>query len=61
MLGAALLVAVLACAADLLLLAATRVIVSPGLTGRRSLWSRSAIALAEVKEVAPLTQTQGET
>lgn len=40
MLGAALIVAVLAAAADLLLLGASRFVVSPGLTGRSSLWSR---------------------
>ena len=60
MLGAALLVAVLAGVADLLLMAAGRVIVSPGLTGRRTLFARSPIARAKLNEVQPVLQTQGE-
>lgn len=60
MLGAALLVAVLAGVADLLLQAASRVIISPGLTGRRSMFARSPIAMAEVNEIAPVPQPQGE-
>lgn len=60
MLGAALLVAVLAAAADLLLLAAGRLVVSPGLTGRRSIFARSPIAVARLNEIAPLPQPQGE-
>ena len=60
MLGAALLVAVLAGAADLLLLTVGRLVVSPGLTGRRSLFARSPIADAKLIEVQPVLQTQGE-
>ncbi len=60
MLGAALLVAVLAGAADLLLLAGGRLIVSPGLTGRRSPLARGPIAIPELHEPAPDPQLQGE-
>lgn len=60
MLGAALLVAVLAAAADLLLLAAGRLVVSPGLTGRESFFARSSMAVAKLAEVTPLPQPQGE-
>lgn len=60
MLGAAVVVAVLAAMADLLLLAAGRVIVSPGLTGRRSFFARSRIAGVKLNEVKPVLQTQGE-
>lgn len=60
MLGAAVVVAVLAALADLLLLGAGRVIVSPGLTGRRSFFARSPIAGAKLNEVQPVLQTQGE-
>ena len=49
MLGAAFIVAVLAAAADLLLLGATRVVVSPGLTGRSSVWSRRAGSLPSIE------------
>jgi osmoprotectant transport system permease protein len=60
MLGAALLVAVLAGVADLLLLAGARYVVSPGLNGRRSLLARTPIALVELHEIAPDPQPQGE-
>lgn len=60
MLGAALLVAALAGTADLLLLGAGRLIVSPGLTGRRSHPTSNSIALAELNQATPLTQPQGE-
>jgi osmoprotectant transport system permease protein len=58
MLGAALLVAVLAGVADLLLLGGARFIVSPGLTGRHSRWARSPIVLEELHQLAP--EAQGE-
>ena len=60
MLGAAILVAVLAAAADLLLLATGRLIVSPGLTGRRSHGARASIARAELHQATPVPQPQGE-